>query len=147
MSRSGRVSERANSFGTLVFIGKQHVVETFVADRPQEPLDVWSWEILQSIETEAGVFYQDGTADEFGGAAAFVNGYFLEGALDLDKVEGLVCDGDGGLEDGLYLGELVGVAGDEVDLVAGFGHFGGLWESLRLEVGRERVCMSDRIGQ
>lgn len=76
----------------------------------------------------------------------FVNGYFFEGVLDFDKVEGLVCDGDGGFEDGFYFGEFVGVVGDEVDLVVGFGYFGGLWEFLRVEVGRERVCMSDRIG-
>ena len=50
-----------------------------------------------------------------GGAPTFVEGDFLDGALDLDEVEGFTADVDGGAEDGFYFGEFVLVAGDEVE--------------------------------
>lgn len=44
---------------------------------------------------------------------------FLERPLDLDHVQRLALYPDGRFEDGAHFSELVGVAGDEVDEVAG----------------------------
>lgn len=49
----------------------------------------------------------------FGSAARFVEGYFLDGALQLGKVERVVDHVDGLAEDGFDFFELVGIAGDE----------------------------------
>ena len=50
---------------------------------------------------------------------ALVERHFLDRTLDLEQVERLVVNLDGGLEDGLHLAQLACVARDEVDVVPG----------------------------
>ncbi len=65
-------------------------------------------------------------AYQLGCPAALVPRYLLQTALDLGQVESLALDLDGGLQDGLDLVQLVGVACDEVDQGSGGGGVGHL---------------------
>lgn len=101
--------------------------------RPRKP--------VERVEAQARVFYQDGALDllsvtchdlqstrwgwgyiyNISCPSALVERHLLDGPLQLGHIDALALDLDRGLEDGLDLAELVGVAGDEVDDMSGGG--------------------------
>lgn len=84
----------------------------------QEDLHIRPRQPVEGVEAEARVLDEHGPAHEVGGDAALLARHVLERPLDLGQVERLAAHGDArGLEDGAHLGQLVRVAGDEVDLV------------------------------
>ena len=160
MAGAPRETEGGDGLGRLVFVRRQKVVQTLVADRSHEPFTgkvngvlvkpsclpnsrpapaepptppqlpkkalmgysllhggdshIRTRQAVEGVEAEAGILDEDGALDGVGGGATLLDGDLVDGALDLGQVEGLAAHLDGGLEDGLDLGQLVGVAADKV---------------------------------
>lgn len=138
VARALGVPEGADGLGGLVLEAVEHLVQVLDADGLHEPFDVWSREVVHGLEAEAGILHQDGATNMLGSPPALVQRHLLHSALDLNQIHALVTQLDAAVsQDGLDFGKLVGVAGDEVELLGC--HFGCLFRGSWIAVERRRV--------
>lgn len=102
---------------------------------PGRPLSAWNSRAVSSVKAGPLIYSlvskcnfsmkSLGRNYHFGGASGLLFGDFFDCALDLGDIDLLVVHLDDLTEDSLHLGELVFVAGDEVQ--RGDGHFDCVW--------------------